>query len=332
MRKQTVLTISGVTVATAAAIGLLVYKATQKKVEVQPPYIGMGGSCGLKYPYNLTINSFREWDHYHEPGTGEPDTLPSHRFWTWGKLDRPGGTPAGLCMGGYNNNPDHATIDLIFNCDKPIIDEMVGKYPGAMHGIGNEPNFAPTITVANYAYQFHKYERYIHSIDPTAQMLNGGITLPVPWKIWTIEFIQKYQGLYGVKPPVDIWVIHPYAEGWPNGKTAALAGSEYVKDFRVFLNNQGYENTSILIGEFSDASGTNTEYQLARYAETFCDWIVANENTHNIVGWYWWGSSNVAMGNAGLFDANRNITQVGEAYIKHCGLYKFKTYLPLIIK
>ena len=284
----------------------------------------------LRYPYNLIINSFREWDHYHEPGTGEPDTLPSHRFWTWGKLDRPPQFSVGECEPGGHDNPTRETLDNIFECDKPIIDEMVGKYPGAMHQVGNEPNYGPTITAANYAYQFHKYEQYIHSIDPTAQILTGGITLPVPWETWTDAFIAALSG-YGTPFP-DIWVIHPYPDNgtWPDGAAAAASSIAHMVYFRDYLDTALNSDLPLLIGEFSDACGNNTEYQLARYAETFCDWIVANKDTQNIVGWYWWGSSSVAMGNAGLFDANRNITQVGKAYIKHCGLYKFKTCLPFL--
>ncbi len=317
-----------------ALIGGSLYPSTPKDmVEVIPPFVGMGGTMQLQYPYNEMINSFREWDHYHELGTGEPDTLPSHRFWTWAKMNRPAQFPVGNCMPG-NWMPPHTqeTIDDIFECDRPRIDNVLSNHPGAMHQIGNEENFWPYIEPTNYAYQYWLYEQYIHSIDPLAQMLNGGITNWGDWEGWTTRFIQEYQGLYGIKPQVDIWVIHPYANGWPNGEAAALAGIDFIVSFRELLDNQGYENTPILIGEFSDASGLNSEHELVRYVTTFCDWIVANQDTQNIVGWYWWGSSNVAMGNAGLFDANRNITRVGKAYIKHCGLHEHKTYLPLINK
>ena len=328
MRKQIKIVIF--TMVATMILGASIVAPAQREAEAQSPYVGMGGSARLRYPYNLVINSFREWNHYHEPGTGEPDTLPSHRFWTWGKLDRHPQFPVGECMDGYNNNPDHATIDLIFNCDKPIIDEMVGKYPGAMHQVGNEPNYGPLMTTENYAYQFHLYEEYIHSIDPTAQMLNGGITNVPGWENWTQKFIDDISG-YGT-PGVDVWVIHPYSYGWIDGVTSAHNSIQFVKDFRTVLTGKGYGNAPIIFGEFSDAGGIQPVAELVVYAETFCDWIVSNKDTYNIIGWYWWGSSSVAMGNAGLFDANRNITRVGEAYIKHCGLYKFKTYLPLIIK
>ena len=129
-----------------------------------------------------------------------------------------------------------------------------------------------------------------------------------------------------------MWVIHPYAFGWPDGLAAADAGIEYTVQFRDYLDTHGYIDTPIIIGEFSDASGYYPEYELVLYAEKFCDWITANKDSKNIIGWYWWGSSSVAMGNAGLFDGDRNITPVGKAYIEHCGLHEYKTYLPLVIK
>ena len=294
-------------------------------------YVGMGGSTRLRSPYNLIINSFREWDHYHEPGTGEPNTLPAHRFWTWGKMNRPEWTPAGKCMsGGWASPLSQEVLNGIFECDKPILNEILNKYPGAMHQVGNEPDYGPYITPANYARQFRLYEQYIHSIDPTAQMLNGGVTLG--WRDWVVPFIQEYQRLYGKKPPIDVWVLHPYALGWSDGYKVALSSIKTVMEFRNMLDNNRYADTPILFGEFSDACGCNPEHELITYAITFCDWIVANKDTYNIIGWYWWGSSSVAMGNAGLFDINGNITPVGEAYITHCGLHGFKTYLPLIIK
>jgi hypothetical protein len=292
-------------------------------------FVGTGGSAWLRSPYNLLINSFREWDHYHEPGTGEPNTLPSHRFWTWGKMNRPPDFPAGKCMPGDWGAPH---IDEIFNCDRPIINDILTRHTGAMHQVGNEPNFGPYLAPIDYAYQFNLYDQYIHSIDPTAQILNGGITNWKDWQSWTTKFITEYLRLFGEKPPVDVWVVHPYALGFPDGELSALAGIKVVLAFRELLDNQGYKNTPIIIGEFSDAGGTNPINELVLYAITFCDWIIKNRTDNNIIGWYWWGSSTVAMGNAGLFDANRNITPVGEAYIAHCGLYKFNTYLPLIIK
>ena len=305
-------------------------EATKDQAAILPPHVGMGGTMRLRYPYNEKINSFREWDHYHEPGPGEPDTLPSHRFWTWGVLNRPAEFPVGDCMEGNWFGCSQADLDDIFDCDKPIIDETIGKYLGAMHGIGNEPNYASSITAKNYAYQFHKYEQYIHSVDPMAQIMFGGITSWGPWEDWTIAFIEELQSYHTPFP--DIWDIHPYVDAWPDGEASANGGIEFVIKFRAFLEDQGYGNVPMIFGEFGDPTAVNKAADIVDYAETFCDWIVANQESKNIIGWYWWGSSSVAMGNAGLFDANRNITPVGEAYIKHCGLRDHKIYMPLILK
>ena len=80
----------------------------------------------MPFPYNEMINSFREWDHFNEPGTGEPDAKPSHRFWTWGKLDRIVGTAA-ECKGGVWYGCTQDDLDDIFDCDKPYLDDVLEK-------------------------------------------------------------------------------------------------------------------------------------------------------------------------------------------------------------
>ena len=265
-------------------------------------------------PWNEKINSFREWNHWIYPGTGGPGKLPSHRFWTWGVFN----FREPPCMEGQYP-PNLENIDLIFACDRDVVTmaDILADYPSAIHCIGNEPNFGPLVSPALYAYQFHKYEQYIHGIDPDALMMTGGITMPVPWEDWTNDFIAEYQTAYGIIPPVDIWDIHPYPDGGftDDGATAALDSIAKMEYIRAYLDNNGYENTPIIIGEFSDGCGEAPVAQIVIYATDFCTWLKENRVANNILGWYWWMCTTRVSLNAGLFDTDRNITDVGIAYI-----------------
>jgi len=301
-------------------------KAKKQKTFVSAPLLGVGGSVKLTTPVSQTIVSFREWDHYHNP-VGE---YPHHRFWTWAKMDRPVGTPAGKCLeGSYSSRED---MEKIFICDKEIIVSKIDAgYIGNWHGIGNEPNWRPEIAPVDYAYQYNKYYVYIKSLDPAAKIMTGGVTLPVPWLDWVKQVLASYQAQFGVQMPVDIWSIHPYSFDWASGKLAAQDGIKEVKQFRAFIDKRGYINAPIVIGEFSDGGGGQPIKELIKYAKVFCSWLVNNYATHRIIAWYWWGASTNGMGNAGLFDKG-TLTSLGETYINCCGKKIQKVYLPIVMK
>jgi len=285
------------------------------------PIIGAGGSGNYSPEVKETITSFREWDHYHDPGGKNPD----HRFWTFAKMDRYAQFPVGKCMPGIWR--DLEAIDKIFECDKPIIADVASRYPGAWYQIGNEPNWYPYIRSDYYAYQFRLYEQYIHALDPTAKLMTGGITLfSADWTDWMGWLLEE-------NLLVDIWVIHPYAYGWPNGEVSAKGTIAEIQSYRAYLDTHGLSDAPILIGEFSDASGNSQVAELAKYAQLTTRWLTLNWEAHNIIGWYWWGVTTLAMGNAGLFGSPYSmdtITPVGKAYLQKYDLYY--VYLPIIFR
>jgi hypothetical protein len=282
------------------------------RTDMRTYIFGVGGAVALTYPFYNVIQSFREWDHYHDPVS----QLPHHRFWTWAKMNRSPQYPDGKCLAG--NFHTRKDMDSIFlKCDRPLIDEKIAKYRGMWHGIGNEPNYSD-IKPEDYAYQFHMYHSYIKGNDSEAKLMVGGITLPVPWIEWLEQVLQSYKLQFGVKMPVDIWDIHPYANGWPDGKEAATRGIAYISEFRKFLNSNKYRHTPIVLGEFSDAAGSQPVEQLSIYAKVMGKWLMNNATNKKIIAIYWWGSQVSAMGTAGIFD-KYTITPVGDYYVAYCG-------------
>ena len=293
------------------------------------PIMGVGGAGVFDAAMLDHITSFREWDHYHAPG----GTLPVHRFWTWGKMNRPVGTPAGDCLSGAGTT--RAWMDAVFACDQPVLDTILASYPGAWHGIGNEPNWYPALAPSDYAYQLHLYASYILSADPTAQIMLGGLLASAActpdWADWLDAVQVSYAAQFGGPFPATLWDIHPYDAGWPDGVAAGNLTIADVQDFRQYLDTRALPG-NIVIGEFSDAGGVNTTSALMDYIETTCDWLTSNGMDNGVIAWYWWGVTTAGMGTTGLFSNSpykqSTITDVGNAYLSHCT--RHLTFLPLV--
>lgn len=275
------------------------------------PY-GVGGSGD--YADYLGITWFREWDHYHRPVSPNP----AHRFWTVGKLDnRLGGCSPGTLSGSREN------IDAVFTCDTPIITEIIDEgYIGQVWEIGNEPNWWPHVTPANYVYQYNLYHEFIIDLDPTAKLMIGGISLyPSNWVNWLDSFVSIYQNEYG-GVPLNIWGIHPYDTFDDRAGTRTI---DEMIAFYDWLDNVDSDGV-IWITEFGKGNWQpEPEGKIVIYIEEVCGWLNEHAEEHNIERWFWWGvlQGPHGMGANGLFSAgpyNREtITLAGDMYIKLSG-------------
>jgi hypothetical protein len=275
---------------------------------------GVGGS-GNYAPY-LGVDWFREWDHFHRPVAPNPP----QRFWTVAKLDN----RIGDCMPG-TLSATRENIDAVFACDVAVIEGLVGEgYVGQIWEIGNEPNWYPYVLPQTYAYQFHLYYEFITGLDPTAQMMIGGISLyPGSWQNWLDGFTAAYVSEYGTSPPVDVWNCHPYDTFDTSAGTRAIAK---IISFRNWLDGAGLDDKTFWITEFGKGNWLpEPEANIVAYIETVCGWLNDNAETNKIERWFWWGvlAGNNGMGANGLFSAgpyNRDtVTLAGDAYIALSG-------------
>lgn len=133
---------------------------------------------------------------------------------------------------------------------------LIPKYavdnPGAVYGIGNEPDLNK-LTPEEYAKMYHIYYTRIKKFDPTAKVMVKGLTTVSMDQNnnWARQFREAYKNLYHQYPQVDIWSIHPYATlGGGNGQQTI----NYIKDFRDnFLKEIGEPNAELWLTEFGPA-------------------------------------------------------------------------------
>ena len=89
------------------------------------------------------------------------------------------------------------------------------RNPGALWLIGNEieidnyrqDNIMPEL----YAQAYYEIYHYIKSIDPTAKVAIGSVTMATPGRLQYLDIVwDTYQARYGVAMPVDVWNFHLY--------------------------------------------------------------------------------------------------------------------------
>ncbi len=97
----------------------------------------------------------------------------------------------------------------------PGLETFVKMSPGRLWMIGNEieidnqrqDNIMPDL----YARAYHEIYHYIKSIDPTAKIAIGSVTMGTPGRIQYLDIIwDTYKELYGTDIPVDVWNVHIY--------------------------------------------------------------------------------------------------------------------------
>jgi hypothetical protein len=96
--------------------------------------------------------------------------------------------------------------------------------PGAIWYVGGEPNVL--FSVDNVIEDMRYYYTEIKKVDPTARITSPSI---LNWEFtcngcggyqsgqsWMTNFVDRYQDLYGILPPWDIWAIDLYPLDWVN--------------------------------------------------------------------------------------------------------------------
>jgi hypothetical protein len=166
-------------------------------------HYGVGG--GGNYADYLGTEWWTDWDASYNYPPVPP--RPPNKVWVVGKFDnRLDGPASGNCT--------VAKIDEIYAYEQAKIADLInGGYTGQYWAIGNEPNWYPKCSAADYVYQYGLYEAYIKGLDSTAVVMNGGINLfsMSYWQSWVAS--AKNTGL-----DPDVWNIHPY--DWFDGQAA----------------------------------------------------------------------------------------------------------------
>jgi len=178
--------------------------------------------------------------------------------------------------------------------DPDLFAEWVLAHPGRIWLIGNEPDL-PTqddITQDQYARMFHKYYKFISSLDPTAQFAiagiyggdyNGAIERCTNWLTAVLD---SYRLQFGEDMPIDIWNIHVYAT--PNTLDPWKVMDEFVNPFCEWVktvNGGIYENCPIWITEFGVAlwSGDMSRENIRDFMDVFCRLLEGSD----VDKWFW---------------------------------------------
>lgn len=189
--------------------------------------------------------------------------------------------------------------------------------PGSTWYVLGEPN-VPGTNPDDIVVGLHDTYAAIRSNDPTAKItspsiLNFDFTCIAcggyqSGHYWIDLFIDSYQSLYGVNPPVDYWAIDVYPIVWDVNSlptTRADIVIEQIEDFREYLNTMPTEVSKPIIvteiglhwgfeGMTFDGSSCGGAYPTGAYmtddvkgylAEVF-NWLEANSVSHNIDSWY----------------------------------------------
>ncbi len=160
--------------------------------------------------------------------------------------------------------------------DPALVRQVARDVPGSSWYIFGEPNRHFGITGARFAPVFKYYRDLIKSMDSTARIVSPSL---LNWDFtcvgcggyqsgsaWAVDFVSRYETLYGNKPPIDVWAIDTYPIDWINtpnnspGKKAFYDNQQLlhwqiavaqVENLRAFLDVNGYSGVPIWITEIS---------------------------------------------------------------------------------
>jgi hypothetical protein len=98
---------------------------------------------------------------------------------------------------------------------KPGLGYFLEQAPGRLWLVGNEieinndkqDNIMPDL----YAQAYYDVYHYIKSVDPSAKVGIGSVTMATPGRLQYLDIVwDTYRDLFGVEPPVDVWNLHLY--------------------------------------------------------------------------------------------------------------------------
>ncbi len=259
-------------------------------------------------------------------------------------------TSAGVWTSGQAESIESLTDEQIAAlgfATRPQVRNMAASAPGSHWYIFGEANRYGHMTGARFAPVFHYYMTQLRIGDPNAKIIGTSI---LNWdftclgcgaifscgrdelgddmflsgypcgKMWLDEFIDRYEFLFGEKPPVDAWAIDVYPVDWsntPNNDPERHAfyrakrdvfmhwdiAVQQVEGMRGFLSTiPEYINTPIWITEialhvgyegFTFLPGGGVEPvepyhwdKMSGYVSAVSDWLVENSVAQNIERWF----------------------------------------------
>lgn len=322
-------------IALAASVGVLLVSAavafsapsqSAPAASAVPPerYSQYGFGGGGVYDPEIGAQWWRDWDasYNYPPGV---DGLPPYKLWTVGKIDNRTDGPV------FTGALTIEFIDSVFAYEAPIIASLIitDGYTGQYWEVGNEPNFWPAMHPSTYDYQYDLYYGLIKSLDPKAQVMNGGLLTDPSglWVYWLDYWLTHHD------PPVDTWDIHPY-----DLSLSAAGSAASLAQMRQLLCEHDRCAVPMWIGEFGWGTWSpHDPDDIAAYAADMGAWLNAHHATLGIERWFWWGvvTGPQGMGSGGLFSANpysyETITVVGAAYLTARDAPEYTGYMPIFI-
>jgi len=241
-----------------------------------------------------------------------------------------------------------------------VLSATIVANPGALWLIGNEPDrrrWQDDLEPHVYARAYHDLYYLIKNVDPTAQIVAGGIVQPTPLRLQYLDMVlNNYEAQYGEPMPVEIWNIHAFIlrerscdafpeDCWgaeiPPGITATVGMSYEIQDnnnldifkqniqrFRQWMAVKGYQNRPLIITEFGVQMPPDYGFpseQVNAFMDATFDYLLTMTNTlgypadgyHLVQRWAWYSLTDNNF-NGWLFDpTSKTRTVFGDNFAGH---------------
>lgn len=232
------------------------------------------------------------------------------------------------------------------------IQEVAGRYPGAVWIVGNEPDviWQDNTSPERYAEHLHTLYYGIKEADPTARIAAGSIATVTPLRLAYLDrVLAAYGARYGEPMPADLWSIHLYVlreerDAWgvgiPPGIDVSRGELWEVDDhdrldlieaqilaFRSWMAARGYRERPLAVTEYGilmpEAYGFPPKRVQAFMLSTFDLFLTLRDeslgladDSHRLVQqWAWFSLAYDEYPTGNLADlANGTLTSLGEAY------------------
>ena len=240
----------------------------------------------------------------------------------------------------------------------------IQKNPGALWTIGNEPDVLfqrAAIQAELYADLYHDLYTIIKEADPTAKVAIGGIVQPSPLRLAYLDrLFDYYESTYGQPLPMDVWNTHlyilnetacnwgvltpPFIEG--PGWEVAFHPSEVLdrarmeanlRTLRAWMYYRGYGDIPLIITEYGVLPSPEVGWPNAWGADFLKDmndifltatdpiYGYAPDGNRLVQAWAWFSTYWAPFG-GDLFDANGQLTNIGQTFINETS----ELYTPYI--
>lgn len=228
------------------------------------------------------------------------------------------------------------------------------EYPGHTWIIGNEPDniYQDNITAEEYASFYHELYYLIKRFDPTAKVATGAVSQATPLRLdYLNEVLTVYSQHYQHQMPVDWWTLHAYIlreedGSWGAGISPGMnqkSGTLYsiedhadlelfkenIRQFRLWMNNNGYQNKPLAITEFGillPAEFGSSPMLVANYLQESFKWLLGSidkeigypaDQDRLVQKFAWFSLADTVFPVADLADISaQTLTLTGEAFLR----------------